>query len=92
MADAGRVRIELCDVRSFTIAPGAGGAAMVAAPGAEIFLAGDDGRIRRGKPAAVITGESRADVLRRLADWIDGHDDGALEDLAAEYYAASAGR
>lgn len=76
--DSDRVRIELCDVMS--IDPET--LAMTSRHAAEIWLSDDDGKIRRTrKPAALLIGDTRPDVLRQLAHWIESRDDPSLSAL-----------
>lgn len=79
--DQDRARIELCAVMSIdrdTLE-------MTSRQAAEVWLSGDDGKIRRTrKPAAIVVGETRADVLRQLANWIESRDDPSLALLASE--------
>ena len=83
--DGDRVRIELCSVMSVSLGADP---KMAAKQAAEIRLSDDAGNILRArKPAVTLTGESRADLLRSLADWIEANDDPGLSKMAAAYAA-----
>lgn len=87
---ADRVRIELCDVMMFSLGEDAD---MAPTPGVEIWLSDDEGKVRRStRPDVIVTGATRPEVLRRLADWIEANDDGDLSQLATRYADAHQGR
>ncbi len=86
--DGNRVRIELCDVMSFT---GDGG--LQARQGADIWLGDGEGGIRRPrKPHISLVDDSRAAVLRQIAGWIEERADPGLTVMAAEIAEAKARR
>lgn len=86
--DSDRVRIELCDVMS--IDPDM--LEMAARQAAEIWLSDDEGKIRRTrKPAVMLVDETRAGLLRQLANWIETRDDASLSAMALETAAAKRG-
>lgn len=65
--DASRVRIELCDVMGFDAATGG----MRHHQAAEIWLSDEEGKImRRKKPHARLTDDTRAGVLTQLVLWL----------------------
>jgi hypothetical protein len=77
--DANRVRIELCDGMGFNPTEGSMSHPQVA----EVWLGDGQGGIRRTrKPAARLVADSRAGVLRQLADWIVANEDPSLAILA----------
>jgi hypothetical protein len=79
--DGSRVRIELCDVMSYH----PGDNAMIRKQSAEIWLSTDEGRIIRTRtPSAVIVDDTRAGVLRQLADWVESRQDESLAGLVRE--------
>jgi len=83
--DADRVRIELCDGMGFS----PGGSSMSRHQVAEVWLGDGQGAIRRTrKPAARLTADTRAGVLRQLADWIEANSDPGLTVLAGAIKAA----
>jgi hypothetical protein len=88
--DADRVRIELCQVMSFTAGPDA---QMKPQSGAEIWLSDGDGKIvRTRKPTVTITADTRPEVLRVLAAWIEQNGDGDLSQLAGQITGAKQAR
>ncbi len=86
--DGDRVRIELCDVMTFTA-----DARLEHRQGADIWLGDGEGKIRRSrKPHVTLVDDTRAGVLRQIADWVETRDDPGLTVMAAEIAAAKAGR
>jgi hypothetical protein len=78
--DADRVRVELCDVMSLTADTG-----LKRQQGADIWLGDGDGGIRRSrKPHLTLVDDTRAGILRQIADWIEQQDDPGLTAMAAE--------
>jgi hypothetical protein len=79
MFDASRVRIELCDVMTFS-----GGGELTCKQGADIWLSDGSGKIlRTRKPAAQMVADSRPELLRQIAGWIEQEGDEGLTKLAA---------
>jgi hypothetical protein len=79
--DGNRVRIELADVMSYH----AGDNAMIRKQCAEIWLSTDEGKIIRTRtPSAVIVDDTRAGVLRQLANWVESREDESLAGLVRE--------
>ena len=84
--DGDRVRIELCEVMSVSLGEQP---SMAGKHAAEIRLSDAAGNILRNrKPAARLVGDSRPELLRALATWMEQHDDPGLSGFAAEYQAA----
>jgi hypothetical protein len=78
--DVDRVRVELCDVMSLTTDMG-----LKRRQGANIWLGDGEGGIRRSrKPHIALIDDTRAGVLRQIADWIEQRDDPGLTAMAAE--------
>ena len=78
-----RVRIELCDV--MTLSTDDGDVNMTVRQGADIWLSDGNGKIQRArKPAITLVDETRAGVLRQIADWIESKEDPGLNVMAKE--------
>lgn len=58
----------------------------------EIFKPNEAGKFLKKKPACILTGESRVEVLRSLADWIDQNDDPGLDKVIAQFQEQVAAR
>ena len=80
--DGNRVRIELCDVMSLTVGADP---SLKTVQAAEIWISGPYKLQAGGKPAVRLVGESRPDLLRQIAAWIEQHDDTGLSEMAAEF-------
>jgi hypothetical protein len=77
------VRIDLHDVMSVSFENGS--AAMKPHQGADIWLAAEPGKISRArKPHISLVDDTRAGVLRQIADWLEHNDDPGLARMAVE--------
>jgi hypothetical protein len=80
--DGNRVRIELCDVMSLTTGADP---AIKTKQAAEVWISGEYKLRATGKPAVRLVGDSRPELLRQLAAWIEQHDDTGLARMAGEF-------
>ena len=77
--DCHRVRIELCE----TVIIGRDGGGMSVVQAAPIWHSRNGAVTCSRTPAAASTADSRPELLRNLAAWIEQHDDPALTRLTA---------